>query len=129
MIAGCASDADLYYATEGRDDQSTDRTDDVIANTGSIVRVPTNNGLWGTPAPLLKNIARPFDIIVDDEWVYWTSYTAGTVSKVAKADGTEVSLATGENMPWYLAQDDVSIYWSNGINSEVGDVGVKRLAK
>jgi hypothetical protein len=57
--------------------------------------------------------------------VYWTSYTAGTVSKVDKNGGSEIVLATGEVNPWYLAQDSTSIYWTNAILNG----NVMRLAK
>jgi len=111
-----------YWANEG-----TQGSSGITANTGSIYRSKfiVGTSTWDTPTPVIQNIAQPWHLIVDDQWVYWTSYVAGTVSKVAKSGGSAVPLATGEVAPWYLAQDSVSIYWTNSVNN--GDV--KRLAK
>ena len=58
--------------------------------------------------------------------MYWTSYTAGTVSKVAKSGGDEIVVASDQTLPWYLAQDEVSVYWTN---ASYPDGSVMRLAK
>jgi hypothetical protein len=118
----------LYWASEGLDDEETDRADDVLADTGAIFRAEFLSGTqaWQEPVPVIENITRPWDLIVDDEWVYWTSYTADTVSRVAKSGGDEIVLASDQTEPWYLAQDEVSIYWTN---AAFPDGSVMRLAK
>jgi hypothetical protein len=117
----------LYWANEGQDDTTTSDTNDVIPNTGNITRAKfqSGTGTWDAPEVVVANIVRPWDMQVDDKWVYWTSYTAGTVSKVDKNGGSEIVLATGEVNPWYLAQDSTSIYWTNAILNG----NVMRLAK
>ncbi len=118
----------LYWAMEGLDDEDTAVTTDVLPNTGAIFRAEFVSGTqtWLAPVPVIENINRPWDIIVDDEWVYWTSLGDSTVNQVAKSGGSPVVLASDQGLPWYLAQDELSIYWTN---SSYPSGTVMRLAK
>ena len=118
----------LYWASLGVDDETTTDTTDVKPASGSIYRAAfvTGTQTWQAPQLLIKDIESPWDIVVDANWVYWTSYSEGTVNKVAKSGGVKIPLATGESMPFNIAQDAVSIYWTRSIHPSGG---VARLAK
>jgi hypothetical protein len=118
----------LYWASMGVDDETTADTTDLKPASGAIYRAAfvTGTQTWQAPELVVQNIESPWDIVVDANWVYWTSYNEGTVNKVAKAGGAKIPLATGEVMPFNLAQDAVSIYWTRSIHPSGG---VARLAK
>ncbi len=118
----------LYWASAGIDDEATDDTTDVKPKSGSIYRSAyvTGTATWQAPQLLVKDIQSPWDIVVDENWVYWTSYDEGTVNKVLKTGGAKITLASGEVVPFNIAQDKVSIYWTR---SSHPNGGVARLAK
>lgn len=118
----------LYWAITGTDDETTTDTTDVKPNTGVIYRSQfvTGTGTWQAPQIVVKDIASPWDMVIDDQWIYWTSYDAGTVSKVLKTGGNVVPLASGLTLPFNIAQDAVSIYWTRSTHPSGG---VTRLAK
>lgn len=119
----------LYWASTGVDDESTaDDTTDVKPKSGSIYRAAyvTGTATWQAPQLVVKDIQSPWDIVVDENWVYWTSYDEGTVNKVLKTGGSKIPLVTGEVMPFNIAQDTVSIYWTRSTHP---NGGVARLAK
>lgn len=118
----------LYWALAGLDDDTTTDPTDVKPKSGAIYRAAfvTGTQTWQAPQLLVKDIQTPWDMLVDENWVYWTSYEEGTVNKVAKAGGAKVPLVTGEVMPFNLVQDKVSIYWTRNVHP---NGGVARLAK
>ncbi len=118
----------LYYASAGQDDRATESATDVVPNTGAVYRSVFNSGTntWENPELLVGNVASPWDMVVDDRWVYWTSYDAGTVSRVAKTGGEEDVLAKDRNMPFNIEQDAESLYWTESVHPTGS---VTRLAK
>ena len=66
-----------------------------------------------------EDIGFPWDIVVDSEWIYWTSggvagcYDgAGKVQKRKKSGGEVVDVAVGQNCPNRLALDASYVYWT-----------------
>jgi hypothetical protein len=55
----------------------------------------------------------PVNIAIDEENVYWTDLSAGTVSKIALTGGAPVVLASDQDEPWTVAVDSTSVYWTN----------------
>ncbi|MGC4094796.1 MAG: hypothetical protein QM756_44140 [Polyangiaceae bacterium] len=118
----------LYWAITGTDIETTTDTTDVTPNTGAIYRAlfVTGTQTWQAPQVVVQNIASPYDMTMDANWVYWTSYDAGTVNKVAKGGGAAIPLATGLTVPFAIAQDTTAIYWTR---STYPSGGVTKLAK
>ncbi len=53
------------------------------------------------------------NLVVDDSYVYWTDYRAGTVNRVRKDRPLETEvLATSQVYPWGIAQDCETVYWA-----------------
>ena len=81
----------------------------------------------------------PWDIAVDQEWIYWTVRTsgaceqrAGKVMRRAKSGGDPVVFADGQGCPDRLALDASYVYWTNtmGLEQDGGPGGqVMRLRR
>lgn len=70
------------------------------------------DGKCGDPA--LYTAPGAMDVAVDDEYVYWVTPTAGTVSRAPKRyTGTIVVLAKDQLSPSRLLIDATHLYWSN----------------
>jgi hypothetical protein len=91
---GLAVDADAIYFATGR----------------GIMKVPLTGGtttvLSSWPAA---------GIAIDTAYVYFTNFDAaeGAVRKVAKSGGATITLATGQLLPWGIAVDATSVYWTD----------------
>ena len=66
--------------------------------------------------------AGPAPSILDETYVYYTGYYAGTVSRVAKVGGPVTVLASGLSGPCRLRVADGNVYWSNDGNGGAGSV-------
>lgn len=72
----------------------------------------------------------PTDLAVDDEHVYFTEYSAGTIRRVGKSGITSAVTLVSTNepgSPTAIAVDDTHVYWTLGCG--VAADGVRRLSK
>jgi hypothetical protein len=68
------------------------------------------------PETLASGQAGAAFLVVDDQYVYWTTYLeAGTVSRVRKFGGRQVVevLAKNQRWPWGIALGCWTVYWTN----------------
>jgi hypothetical protein len=65
------------------------------------------------PVVLASGIDAPVGLALDSSFVYFTSPSGGTVSKVPVGGGNLVPIATGESSPTGIAVDAVNVYWSD----------------
>jgi hypothetical protein len=78
-----------------------------------------------TPLTLASGQTGAEFLLVDDLYVYWTTYvTGGSVRRVQKMGGRLVveSLATNQKMPYGIAQECGTIYWTNHNDFHTGEV-------
>jgi len=78
----------------------------------------------GTPPTVLASgYGSPMGIAVDDEYVYWTNYTDGTVVKTrTSGEGAPYTLASGStncNNPAAIVVKDNTVYWANQGNGTI----------
>ena len=65
------------------------------------------------PELLAANQDGPFDLAIDLERVYWTTYVGGTVCSIGKdATGFDV-LSSDLEQPWFIALDATRVIWAN----------------
>jgi hypothetical protein len=65
----------------------------------------------------------PESLVVDDRYVYWTSYVpSGTVSRVPKTGGAVEVLATGQAYPYSITQDCGAVYFTNQADFKTGQI-------
>jgi hypothetical protein len=69
---------------------------------------------------------RAWEIVLDDEFIYWPSYSDGEILRVPKSGGATETLATGEDGPSDIAVDDDRVYWLNGSSEDNGWNGAIR---
>jgi hypothetical protein len=97
-VNGVALGANVYWTTQA------------VADCG-VNEAPLN----GSAAPVLlgayPGCARPWGVVVDSSFAYWTDASLGTVMKVPIGGGTPVTLASGLAGPFNMAQDLTAIYW------------------
>jgi hypothetical protein len=77
--------------------------------TGSVMRMPKPSG------PVQKiagDLEHPWEIALDDAFVYWTDEDAGKVGRAPKAGGPAETVATTNVGVWALAVDDARVYFS-----------------
>jgi hypothetical protein len=76
-----------------------------------LASVPVDGG----PVNVLATSASvyPGGITVDEQYVYWTDWINGTLSRVPKGGGGVTVLASGQYEPSAVAVDATSIYWLN----------------
>lgn len=78
--------------------------------------------------PIATNQDKPYDITVDNKYIYWTTNVAGgSVMAAPIGGGTAITLATGQNYPRGITLDDTSIYWTNAGTGQDGSI--MKLAK
>jgi len=80
-----------------------------------------------------ENLAYPYGIAVDDQWIYWTTagvprcaQGAGRVMRRSKTGGDVVVIAEAQSCPSRLVLDDTYVYWTNASPT---DGKVQRLPK
>lgn len=55
---------------------------------------------------------RPLDVALDQGFVYWTDFVAGTVQRMPRGGGPVQVIAPNEGHPSHLALDDAFVYWT-----------------
>jgi hypothetical protein len=82
----------------------------------------------GATTMLAANQTGAFNIIADDQYVYWTrNIKDGNVSRVPKGGGPVEDLATGQKYPLGLAQECGTVYWTN--QNDYGPGEIVRITK
>jgi hypothetical protein len=85
-----------------------------------ITKVPLNGGASSTLAT-----EGGLGIAVDAQNVYFT--TTDSVKKVPLGGGTPITLATGQDVPTFIAVDATSVYWTNAGSGPVPSGSVMKL--
>jgi len=83
--------------------------------TGTVMQMPKAGG---TPVALASNQNLPYDIEVDDTFVYWTNQGDGAISKVPKTGGNVQVLTTGRSGPLMLSVDATHAYYTTSSTVE-----------
>jgi hypothetical protein len=95
-----------------------DRSDD-----GAHVWRAPKDGSEPAPQELAKLDPKPWALVLDDWYVYWTTDT-GSVYRTAKdGGGAEKMLASGESEAYDIAQDCAALYWTTEAD------GIRTVAK
>ncbi len=110
IVALVVDDDNVYYARGGVDP--------------AIMRAPIAG-----PAPMktltvLAKTPKSRGIASDDQYIFFTDETDGTVNAVRKSGGPVRVIASGLSIPHAIAVDATSIYWTN-----LGDGTVMKTAK
>jgi hypothetical protein len=92
----------------------------VTADDGGVTWAATvgNVGIYrldtgaGQPSTLETSIA-PTQLAVTDTDVYFTSFGAGQIARVAKTGGPPTILASGQAAPWGIAVAGTRLVWAN----------------
>jgi hypothetical protein len=67
---------------------------------------------------VLAHPTQPWDVTLDDSYVYWTEYTGnGAVRRVLKSGGSPKDVATGEYLPNDVVVAGGYAYWGDGVGS------------
>jgi hypothetical protein len=66
------------------------------------------------------------DVVMGQGYVFWTEASKGRVVRYSLADGTTMSAATGQAVPYALATDMTYVYWANRLN---GSFVIKRTSQ
>jgi hypothetical protein len=74
--------------------------------------LPDCNGGAGT---LVQNLNDPYDLAVDDSFVYWTEQTTGSILRctLPSCSGGPQTLAAGQKHPMHLVLHSGRLYWTN----------------
>ena len=96
----------------------------------AVKKVPIDGG---TPVVLADNLSDPAGLVVDDQHVYWSNYSGGTVTRANLDGSARIDVASGQRQPYSMAADDLAIYWVNDeFRTDCADPpcgGVMKLAK
>ena len=111
-------------------------TSDEASELDTLWSLPKNGG---TPAQLAGGISTPFDLALDDQYVYWVTIgtpTAddfvadGKVERIRKDGSGRQLLASNLNTPTAVAVDATNVYYSEaGLSSETQAAGVRSMPK
>jgi hypothetical protein len=108
-VAIAVDGRNVYWATDGKT-----TSNGLLANTGSIVRVPTQGG---TPVTLATLQNHPVSLGLDAAHLYWLDQgdlpDNGTVMSMPLGGGTPVTLASGQPDPQAIAVDPSRVYWTS----------------
>jgi hypothetical protein len=111
-VTGIAVDDDnVYWITAGPN--------------GSVKSAPL-----GVQSPSAKVLASDLDgssIAVDATTIYFTDNTTGVVSEMPKAGGKRKDIVTGQDRPYAIAVDGITLYWKQRDNGQAADL--MRLAR
>jgi hypothetical protein len=109
-----ADGTNVYWVTGG-----------VGNSSGQVLSVPIGSGGSVTPKVISSSEAHPIAVALDANNVYWvdegdtTSQTGpfnGSVNQAPKQGGAITPLATGLQLPWDVAVDQTSVYWTEKNN-------------
>ena len=104
-----------------------------VAN-GAILRAPKTGA--GPIVVVVEGIRTPVNVVLDEGWVYWSSFGSGPRSSdggvfrrsLDAAEAPVEELAGGESLPFGLAVDETHLYWTSfGLGESTSSV--KRLPK
>jgi hypothetical protein len=126
---GIAVDAgNVFFTDSGYQSTQSGKVRRILKTGASQTPVDLVTGLGNTRELALCHASLPTDCTTD-KWVYFTSYTDGTVQRVLK-DGTKVqTLATGQNFPIGIAVDDAAVFWANYGTKATPNGTIARLPK
>jgi hypothetical protein len=105
----------LYFVTSLQKDAS-----------GSLVKMPLGGG---APAPIMSFVhgGAPNKLALDGGTLFWTdyaSYPLGTVKMMSVSGGTPVTLASGQDHPYWVAVSPTAVFWSS-----MGDGTIMKVAR
>lgn len=82
-----------------------------ITHTGVIYRSAVDSN---SITPIVSGETDPGLVASDGSWVYWVSFTQGTLRRApAVGGGPATTLASGLNHPCWAAVDDTYVYWKS----------------
>jgi hypothetical protein len=93
-----------------------------MPNSNDYPAVVSQMALTGGTVTSLGTGALGEDMVATGGWVYWTDYFAESILALPATGGAVATLASSLNVPWGIATDGTSIYWTEFLGADSGTV-------
>ena len=115
LVAGLEDKQAFSEASTIAETGTTDATAVEAPNTDAGIM--TDAGDAAQPVDVIQVVAtgqgKPWDVAVDDGYVYWTNEGSNSVMRAPKAGGAPIAIELGQYEPHRLIVDPTSMFWHN----------------